>query len=160
MTDTDLLGIYLNDHLAGSVTGLDHFRRAAAHHEGTQTGADLVRIGREVAEDRDALLSTMRRLGVRRVRYKSIGAIALSQVSRLKHNGTVFGRSPLDPLIEIETLLLGVSGKAALWRLLLAHCSHESRLDPAEVARRVERSERHVDELERLRVREGLVAIR
>ncbi len=160
MTDTELLGIYLNDHLAGSVTGLDHFRRAAGHHEGSQTGADLVRIGREVAEDRDALLSTMRRLGVRKARYKSIGAVLLGQVSRLKHNGTVFGRSQLDPLIELETLLLGVSGKAALWRLLQAHSSHEPRLDPAEMTRRVERSERHITELERLRVREGLLAIR
>ena len=38
--------------------------------------------------------------------------------SRLKLNGRIFARSPLSSVIELETLVVGVRGKEALWTAL------------------------------------------
>ena len=37
---------------------------------------------------------------------------------RLKLNGRIFARSPLSSVIELETLVVGVRGKEALWTAL------------------------------------------
>ena len=54
-----LLGIYLNDHLAGATAGSELARRAATSHGGTPVGAVLARLAREVTQDRAALVEMM-----------------------------------------------------------------------------------------------------
>lgn len=39
----------------------------------------------------------------------------------MKLNGRVFSRSPLTPLVEIEAIRAGVTGKLSLWQTLAAH---------------------------------------
>src|SRR5437660_983467 len=51
-----LLGIYLNDHLAGATGGVELARRSAAAHQGGEAGAALGRLASDVAMDRAALL--------------------------------------------------------------------------------------------------------
>ena len=52
-SDPGLLGIYLNDHLAGATGGLELFRRAAGSHEDTVAGPVLDRLTAETESDRD-----------------------------------------------------------------------------------------------------------
>ena len=40
------------------------------------------------------------------------------KAGRLKLNGRILGRSPLSPVVELETLAIGITGKLLLWRLL------------------------------------------
>ena len=40
------------------------------------------------------------------------------RVGRLKLNGKLFERSPLSSVVELETLVVGVRGKEALWTAL------------------------------------------
>ena len=40
------------------------------------------------------------------------------RVGRLKLNGKLFARSPLSSVVELETLVVGVRGKEALWTAL------------------------------------------
>lgn len=148
-----LLGIYLNDHLAGATGGLELFRRAARAHRGSPAGAVLERLTGEIVEDRAALRDVMRGLGVPVRRYKVYGGWVGEKLGRLKLNGRLLGRSPLSSLIELETLRLGVEGKGAGWRTLRTMAERDDRLDAARLDDLIARAHRQADTLEELRVR-------
>ena len=118
--DTKLLGIYLNDHLAGSVVGVELAKRAAGQNEGSELGDFLAELAEDIEEDRNALKAIMDHLEVGESRVKMPIAWAAEKVGRLKLNGQLTGYSPLSRLAELEGLALGVTGKLALWRSLAA----------------------------------------
>lgn len=149
--DTKLLGIYLNDHLAGSVTGVEMARRAARANEGSDLGRFLRSLVADIEADRDALKGLMDDLGVRRDPLKQAGAWTLEKVGRLKPNGQLTGRSPLSRLIELESLALGITGKLALWRSLRAVAEGEPRLDGAALERLAERAREQQQQVEERR---------
>lgn len=146
-----LLGIYMNDHLAGATAGLELFRRAAGSAAGP-VKAELGRLTAEVAQDRDSLLSVMRGLGIPVQRYKALAGWMLERISRLKTNGRLLRRSPLSDLVELEALVLGVQGKAAGFRALRTVAAAHPRLEVAELDRLIDRAERQAQALERLRL--------
>jgi len=118
--ETKLIGIYLNDHLAGSVVGIELAKRAASSNEGSELGDFLTELARDIEADRDALKAIMEHLDVSENRIKMPIAWAAEKVGRLKLNGQMTGYSPLSRLTELEGLSLGVAGKLALWRSLAA----------------------------------------
>src|SRR5437868_5947452 len=132
-SDPSLLGIYLNDHLAGATAGLELFRRAAGAHRQTAAGPALERLTQEINEDRDALLGIMKAVGAPVRQYKVIGAWLAEKAGRAKPNGRLLSRSPLSSVVELEGLRLGVAGKASGWRLLRALADKEPRLDAAQL---------------------------
>jgi hypothetical protein len=146
MNDDTLLGIYLNDHLAGAASGAGLAKRLAGTDERLQWLAD------EIDEDRAALRGMMAAIGVPVRQYKTWAASALEKVSRLKPNGRLLGRSPLSRVVELEAMRLGVEGKAAGWRTLRTRAEHDARLDSSRLDLLIERAQRQIDELERLRV--------
>jgi hypothetical protein len=113
-----LLGIYLNDHLAGSDAALAVARRSAESNEDNSLGAFLLGLITEIEEDRSVLLAIMGTLGVRRDVVKEIAVRVAERAGRLKLNGRLTSYSPLSRLEELEGLCLGVEGKASLWRAL------------------------------------------
>jgi hypothetical protein len=118
MNRPELLGIYLNDHLAGSTGGVETARRARGSNEGNEFGAPLSRICEEIETDRDSLETVMKEVGVGRSRIKpAIGWLG-EKFGRLKPNGQLRGYSPLSRVVELELLILGISGKIRLWNLL------------------------------------------
>lgn len=148
---TALLGIYLNDHLAGATGGVELLRRTARARRGAPAGAPLERLAAEVTEDRAALTQIMDALGVKPQRVKVYVAWAAEKAGRLKPNGRVVRRSPLSDVLELEAMLVGVHGKAALWRTLLMLAPHERSLDPERLNELLQRAERQAAELEELR---------
>jgi hypothetical protein len=112
------LATYLNDHLAGSTGGLALARRAASENQGTELGAFLSELSEEIAADRETLKDIMGALGVGADHMKIVAARTFELVGRLKPNAQLRGYSPLSPLVELETLKLGIQGKLALWRAL------------------------------------------
>lgn len=118
MIERRLIGIYLEDHYAGSSGGVELARRLRASNRDTEWAGDLERLCVEVEEDREALRDVMRALGVRRNLPKAYGAWALEKVGRLKLNGQLTGYSPLSRLVELEMLMIGVTGKLGLWDAL------------------------------------------
>ncbi|GAA0587098.1 hypothetical protein [Streptomyces crystallinus] len=154
---TDLLGIYLNDHLAGATLGVRRARSLVeADSERAPALADEVRpVADEISEDRAALLDIMRRLDVPVRRYKVAAGALAETVGRLKPNGRLVRRSPLTSLVELELLRLGVEGKAALWRSLRQVADGDRRLDGAQLDDLLERAERQLDTLEQLRLRQA-----
>jgi hypothetical protein len=147
-----LLGIYLNDHLAGATGGLELARRTAGAHRGTGAGTTLTRLAREIQEDREALLAIMAALEVPVRQYKVAAAWAAEKAGRLKLNGRLLDRSPLSSLVELETLRLGVEGKACLWRTLLLVAKREPRLDAARLDALLERATAQLESLEAMRM--------
>jgi hypothetical protein len=147
---TALLGIYLNDHLAGATGGVELFRRAAGAHRGTPLGDILEELLVEVTEDREALIEIMRTLGVPVRHYKVYAGWAVEKVARLKLNGQIIGRSPLSTLVELEAMRLGVEGKAAGWRVLRVTAEQDARLDPARPDGLLARARRQADVLQEL----------
>jgi hypothetical protein len=152
MVDRKLLGIYLNDHLAGSTSGVELARRAAGANRGTPLGDDLARLAKEVDEDRESLKTIMESLELGQDRVKVAAGWSAEKLGRLKLNGRLTGYSPLSRVVELEGLALGITGKLALWRALRGLADAEPRLDAAELDRLRERAERQRDAVEAHRV--------
>ncbi len=152
-SEHNVLGIYLNDHLAGATAGTELARRVAGSHQDGGEGSVLKRFAAEVAQDRAALLEIMAALGIPVRAYKVCAAWIGEKAGRLKFNGHLFTRSPLSRLEELEILRLGVEGKAAGWRTLRALAETDGRLDPAELDELAARARRQADLLEELRIR-------
>src|ERR1700761_470842 len=153
-TERDLLGVYLNDHLAGGTVGLELVRRMAASAEpGSEAAPVRKRLVNEIAADRSTLIKIMPILGIKIRGYKMFAAWAGEKAGRLKFNGHLLTRSPLSDLEETEMLRLGVEGKAAGWRTLRTVAERDSRLDTAQLDELLARAARQSQELESLRVR-------
>jgi hypothetical protein len=157
--DRKLLGIYLNDHLAGSTVGLELSRRARGSNEGNDYGRALERISREIEEDRETLQRLMKDLGVRRDHPKVTAAWVGEKFGRLKPNGRLLSYSPLSRLVELEALALGITGKLSLWEALAEVADEDARLDREELRRLAERAERQRKEVWRLRQRAAAEAL-
>jgi hypothetical protein len=147
------LSVYLNDHLAGATGGRELAKRAAASNEDSEYGPFLAELEHEIAEDRASLIRIMERFDVKQDRLKTTGAYIGEKLGRLKPNAQLTGYSPLSRVVELEFLVLGVTGKLGLWRSLLAVADDDERLDPQELTVLAERAERQRDELEPHRLR-------
>jgi hypothetical protein len=112
------LATYLNDHLAGSTTGRELAKRALSNNRGTQFEPTLEWLVEQIVEDREALLGIMRAVGAPEDHLKKLAAFAVERVGRLKPNNALFSYSPLSRLVELEGLMLGVTGKLGGWRAL------------------------------------------
>jgi hypothetical protein len=153
-TEQDLLGVYLNDHLAGATVGLELVRRMAASAEpGSETATVVKRLVSEITADRSALITMMAAVGVKIRGYKVFAAWVGEKAGRLKLNGHLLSRSPLSDLEETEMLRLGVEGKAAGWRTLRVVAERDRRLDTGQLDELLARATRQSDALESLRVR-------
>ncbi len=151
-SSAELIGIYLNDHLAGATLGTELAHRIARHHDEVADTATLQRLAGEINADRRALLEIMGLLGVPVRRYKTAAAWLGERAGRLKFNGRLRTRSPLSSLEELELLRLGVEGKAAGWRTLRELAATEPRLNQVWLDELLTRARSQADLLEELRV--------
>jgi hypothetical protein len=112
---SSLLAIYLRDHHAAAVAGARVARRVATAVERDSGNQDLRRVASEIGQDLNVLEEIMRRLGVEPDRVKDSFSRIAERLGRLKLNGRLLRRSPLSDLLELETLVVGITGKQALW---------------------------------------------
>ena len=148
-----LLHIYLADHLAGSAGGVSLAKRIAKQNSGNEFGREMSQIARAIEEDQAALERIMQRVGTRTRRWRQAGAVLGERVSRLKPNGKLFSYSPLSRLVELEGMIIGVTGKLELWRSLLETRSDDSRFDVTALERLRGRAEEQRRQLECLHAR-------
>src|SRR3954453_17833622 len=116
--DKKLLGIYLNDHLAGATMGRELCKRTLGSNRDNELGPFLERLLDEIVEDRETLREIMRRLGVGEDRVKALVPWFAERLGRFKLNGSLLSYSPLSRVVELEALSLGVEGKLSMWRNL------------------------------------------
>lgn len=110
---SSLLAIYLRDHHAAGVAGARLARRAALSVN--SGNAELSRVAAEIGQELVVLEDIMRRLGVQPDHVKDRLARIAERLGRLKLNGRLSSRSPLSDLLELEALVVGITGKQALW---------------------------------------------
>jgi hypothetical protein len=135
-----LLRIYLQDHHAASAGGVALARRALGPQHP---------VAKQIARDREALERVMRQLSIAPSAVK-VGVVRVAErAGRLKLNGTLLRRSPLSRVVELETLVVGVRGKEALWTALQ---KAEVRLED-DLEALVESAKAQAAELEALRLR-------
>jgi hypothetical protein len=148
MKRPELLAIYLNDHLAGSVGGVETARRARASNQGTEFGAPLAALCVEIETDRESLEGVMKELDIARSRIKPALGWVGEKLGRLKPNGQLRGYSPLSRVVELELLLLGISGKLRLWILLEELVGTEAKADFKALGARAEDQRSRVADLQ------------
>jgi hypothetical protein len=113
------LAIYLNDHLAGATGGVELARRLRASNEHDAAfGEPLRRVCEEIEADRATLEQVIGQLGYSRSTVKPAAVWVAEKLGRLKLNGQLRGYSPLSRLLELEGLLIGITGKIGLWQTL------------------------------------------
>jgi hypothetical protein len=160
-TASKYLATYLNDHLGGATAGVELVRRAARENEGSELGAFLSDLAKEIEADREALEAIMGELGVKADRAKVAAGWAAEKVGRLKPNAQLRGYSPLSPLVELEGLLVGIQGKIGMWRAL-AEIADAVGLDRARLQELAARAESQQADIERHRIdvaRRALTAV-
>jgi hypothetical protein len=150
--DVGLLGIYLNDHLAGATTGVELARRTWRANEDHPVGQYFIRFVPELTEDRAVLRRVMESLGVAPDGLKQRAALVLERVGRLKLNGRLVRYSPLSRLHELEALVVATQGRLALWRLLRTLARDDVRLRGFDFDVLVTRAEAQQEALEQLRL--------
>jgi hypothetical protein len=147
------LQIYLADHLAGSVAGLELANACRARELDTPLGHLLADLGAEIEAEQEVLRELLRRSGGDAHPAKQAAAWLGEKLSRLKLNNPLGHDRDLERFEALEGLLLGVRGKLALW-----HALHETLgqaaltgdprgqgFDFAELARRAERQLREIE---------------
>jgi hypothetical protein len=144
------LGIYLNDHLAGATAGAELARRVAVSHQDPRHRKRLAGLAADIAADRQALLQLMHDAGVPVRGRKILAGWAAEKATRLSPN--VLTRSPLGELIELETLYLGIQGKAAGWRALLAATANDGLTDQQRLRVLLDRAGDQLAVVEELRI--------
>jgi hypothetical protein len=153
------LATYLNDHLGGSATGRELARRAVRSNRGNEYGVVLEDVLRQIEEDVEALLEVMRRLEVEPDRVKEALGWAGEKLGRLKLNGQLLGYSPLSRLIELEAVMLGISGKLAMWQSLRVALGDDPRLEGIDLDHLAERAKQQRRTVEHLRRRAAAEAL-
>jgi hypothetical protein len=136
---SDLLSIYLNDHLAGATAGLELVRRARASNEGTGLGDFLSELTAEIEGDRETLQRAMSNLSIAESKAKVAAGWSVEKLGRLKLNGQLRGYSPLSRMVELEGLQGGIAAKKSLWEALDATVAEQvPDLDFAQLAARAQ----------------------
>lgn len=114
-----LLATYCKDHHAAGSAGARLAARAARSVSADVDGRDeLPRVALEIAADLRTLETIMLGENIALSATKDALAVSLETLGRLKLNGRLRGRSRLSDVVELETLLVGITGKAALWKTL------------------------------------------
>jgi len=157
--DRKYLPIYLNDHLAAAVGVTQLVRRAAGANRDSPYGEIIAHLAEEIDEDRHSLQELLKRLGVRADAVKIVASVGAERLGRLKLNGELLRYSPLSRLEELELLLLGVTGKLALWRALRGALGDDPRTDGVDFDELIDRATSQRRRLERLRERAAAEAL-
>ncbi len=146
------LTTYLNDHLAGSVAGIELAELLAENNPDGELGAFLQQAGCEIREDQQVLRDLLTRLGGTENTAKKAGAWVAERLGRLKTNRRSDTNPALARLLQLEALTLGVHGKLCLWEALGNSLAGDPRTDGVDFSCLAERARRQRNGLDAWRI--------
>ncbi len=138
----ELLGVYVNDHLAAATGGIELVCRMLGVHRGSVWQGPLEQLLDELREEKSSLLGVMRALGIPVRQYKQLGVWLAEKVTRVKFNGRLVSRSPLSDLVEFEFLASGVRAKRSGFETLRIVAEVDDRIDKREFDRLIDQAHR------------------
>jgi hypothetical protein len=106
----ETLGIYLNDHLTGSVFAVETLERLLSGNHPALPKEALQGLLSEIEADRDVLRGLLEKAEVEEHLVKKAAAWLTEKLGRMK-----LDEGPLGRMEMLETLALGISGKLKLW---------------------------------------------
>ncbi|MBJ7601318.1 MAG: hypothetical protein DLM67_15785 [Candidatus Nephthysia bennettiae] len=160
MVSKEPLGIYLNDHLAGSVGALELIRNSMSENEGTPLGAFLESLLPDLEADSESLKALMTRLEIKPQPVKQAGAWVMEKLTRLKLENPITGNQGVAKLLALETLSMGIEGKLRLWQSLKEVASDDACFSETELDSLVQRAEQQLEALETHRLAAAARAFR
>ena len=134
------LGTYLNEHLAGAMVAIDLAGKAADRNRGDRLGVFLAELRKAIDEDRVSLEGVIERLGIEKGGVKATAGRVVEKVSRLRLHEKVTGDPDLSRVLELETLIMGVTGKLRLWHSLQESMASDARLAGVDLDALVQRA--------------------
>ncbi len=146
------LTTYLNDHLAGSVVALellDHLEKDGAR---TAQASILADVHADITADRQELEAFMAQLGIAVSAPRKATGWLVEKLSELKLRLDDAGDGALRRLEALETLSLGIAGKAALWHARAAAADQVPELGALDYVRLGRRAETQRGVVESLRL--------
>jgi hypothetical protein len=155
----DSLITYLNDHLAGSVAALELLDHLIRLQQGAAVEQALAAVRTEVEEDQQTLQSLLHDVGGKESRVRQAAAWLTEKLGQAKLRLDDPGSGELQVLEALETLALGIQGKAALWRALGAASAQVAPARHLDFAALEERAQNQFQRIDRLRLQAAPVAL-
>ena len=143
------LETYLNDHLSGSISARALVERTRETAGGGDLGAFLGELLRDIDEDQAELASIMRTLEVPEHRVKQAAGSLLEKASRFEFERSNGDAGRFNRVLALEAMLMGIEGKAALWRTLKLVATSEPRLGSKDFDRLLRRARQQQKGVER-----------
>jgi hypothetical protein len=126
----DPLATYLNDHLAGGKHAVELVQAMRDEFKGNPLGTFAASILTEIKADRETLKQLAERVGSGSNQVKEMATWLSEKVARMKMGPDT--KDGLGTYEALEFLELGIHGKWALWRALLAIAPSDPRLQGAD----------------------------
>jgi hypothetical protein len=154
------MDVYLNDHLAGAMLGSDLAEQIQKESEGTPLGDLMVTLAAQIEEDRETLIDLMERMGTSKNPVKQATTWLAEKASRPKFSGMTSGEPEVGTFMALESLTLGVEGKASLWKALKAVADRYEPLQSTNLDELSARAQTQHDALEGERIAAAKRALR
>jgi hypothetical protein len=146
------LPVYLKDHLAGSVAALELVNHLIETYKGKPLEEFFQNLRDEIDADQDTLQDLIEKLGEQESAVRKAGAWVAEKVSRAKIRLSDSEKNQLGLLHALEGLVLGITGKRALWTALAGAADAVPELRQLDYARLQKRAAEQCDRVEAKRL--------
>lgn len=155
----DPLHIYLNDHLAGATAGVELVRTAAENHDG-DLGEFFTELADGISADFNTLTSLIDQLNAHASGAKEAFAKVGAEISASKFSGESIDDPAFGTFLTLETLSIGVEGKACMWKALKVVEGDYRELSALDIDALIEKAQSQRDAIEgkRLEVAAGALS--
>jgi hypothetical protein len=153
------MNVYLNDHLAGAMLGSELAEQLQTQNDGTALGRLMESLACEIEQDRQTLIELMQHMDTAKNPVKQATAWIVEKASRAKFSGVTSSDSELGTFMALETLALGVRGKACMWETLKRVADQHPAISSVNIDELIDRAGRQEDALERERLAAGARAL-
>ena len=114
------LTTYLKDHHAGSVAALELVDHLIETFEGKSLEQFFKNLRKEIDADQGRLEELIKKVGAKESALRKAGAWVVEKFARMKVRANDSEKDQMGLLDALEALLIGITGKEALWSALEA----------------------------------------
>ena len=143
---------YAKDHFAGSVAAVELLDHLISSHRGKTDEQFFIRLRQEIGEDQEVLEELLHDLDGSGGALRNTAAFLSEKLARVKLLLEDPSGGQLARLEKLEALALGIEGKRALWRALLAVVDEIPALRQLDLARLDQRADDQRKRVETRRV--------
>ena len=142
----------MKDHFAGSVAAVELLNHLISSHRGKIHEQFFIRLRQEVGEDQEVLQGLLHDLDAGGGALRNTTAFLSEKFARIKLLLEDPAGTQLASLEKLEALALGIEGKRALWRALLAVADEIPALCKVDFARLDQRADDQHQRVEARRI--------